>query len=169
MKRKSTLSIFRNRQQKKNSIAQENEDEENFFICVAHSRSYTVLFWTKWIISLALLSTLIFFLPQGWMRIISYIGIILPLPFLYVYKVRVLDRSRIYFSGSVITIQRGRWFILDDDVLYANAIDYIRIDRNVIGYFLGWCSLEIITRNGSFAFNHMDLKSSELLRANIIH
>lgn len=93
---------------------------------------------------------------------------ILPYIFIYWYKVRVINRNYIELYPKTLHLYQGRWFVADDDVVYTNAVDHIKIDRSVMGYIFGWCTLVITTRNGQFVYHYMNMKDSEALRNEVI-
>lgn len=111
------------------------------------ARWYTVWFWVIWSVPCIC---------------------ILPFPFVYWYKIRVLNRSYIALKEGTLHLYQGRWFVLDDDVVYVKAIDHIKIDRSLMGYFFGWCSIVITTRNGTFSYKYMDLHAAEAVRGQIM-
>ena len=94
--------------------------------------------------------------------------LILPFPIIYWYKKRVIDRNYIELYPKTIHLYQGRWFVADDDVVYTTAVDHIKIDRTILGYIFGWCTLIISTRSGQFTYKYMDMETSELLRNQVI-
>lgn len=120
---------------------------DSVLIEIRIAKAYTVFFWC------------LYLLPSL---------LIIPFPFIYWYKKRVVDRNYIELYTKTLHLYQGRWFVCDDDVVYTNAVDHIKIDRSILGYIFGWCTLIITTRNGQFIYDYMDMKNCESLRNEVI-
>lgn len=120
---------------------------EKILLTINVAKSYTILFW------------IVYLVPSLFL---------IPFPFIYWYKRRVINRNYIELHRRTLRLYQGRWFVLDDDVVYTSAVDHIKIDRSIIGYFFGWCSVTITTRSGQFDYHYMDIKTAELLRGRVI-
>lgn len=111
------------------------------------AKAYTVWFW------------ILYFIPSLF---------IIPYFFIYWYKYRVVNRNYIELYPKTLHLYQGRWFVADDDVVYTSAVDHIKVDRSILGYIFGWCTLVITTRSGQFTYKYMDMKASESLRNEVI-
>lgn len=111
------------------------------------AKAYTVWFW------------ILYFIPSLF---------IIPYFFIYWYKYRVVNRNYIELYPKTLHLYQGRWFVADDDVVYTSAVDHIKVDRSILGYIFGWCTLVITTRSGQFIYKYMDMKASESLRNEVI-
>lgn len=121
---------------------------------VGVARAYSVFFW----INALLWTAIIAVLTAG-------LGMFL-LPFLAWYKWRVINRTKIVFEQDTnrIKFQRGRWFVLDDDIIPVKSIDNVKLNRSVLGRIFGWCDIDAATRVERYRIRHVSTRSAEAFR-----
>ncbi|WP_245290258.1 MULTISPECIES: PH domain-containing protein [unclassified Shinella] len=121
---------------------------------VGVSMSFSIFYWCA-----ALIWTTLAAIATGG------VGILLFFVFLW-RKVAVINRTKIIFENNTnrLTVQHGRWFIKDDDVVPVKAIDNVKLNRSILGKIFGWCDIMIETRSEAYVIKYVSTRMAETFR-----
>ena len=126
------------------------------------STAYTVFFWLIHVI------ICLFILLVGYDETVGAWLLVFIVTLLHTWqKKAVLNRSKIFYEkgANTITVQTGRYFVRDEDIIPIKAIDNIKMDRSLPGKIFGFCTLKLMTRgNEVYKMRGPSTKQAEKFR-----